>query len=129
MVRRDVIMLKGVRYRYILSFLFMAAVFIAVLRARAYTVQYNGLIEVCSNGIAYVPLDTKFVKCNGIVRQVRKFTKTITEGEEPCKCPECCDGWCYVVVNSDPSWSNLERETATFGPIDYMEIYIVWLSC
>lgn len=114
----------------------MIATLIAVLRAKAYTVQYNGLIEVCSNGIAYVPLDTKFVKCNGIVRQVRKFTKTITEGEDPCKCPDCCDGWCYVIVNSDPTENTAleskEAEQSKNGvqhESESQDTYILWLAC
>lgn len=131
MNRKDDELLKGSRSRYILLLFFAVAIFVAVLRARAYTVQYNGLIEVCSNGIAYVPLGTKFVKCNGIVRQVRMFTKTLTEGEDPCKCPDCCDGWCYVIVNSDaePDENIVYPETVYFREGGSLGIYILWLSC
>lgn len=124
-------------YRYILIVFVICGFVSAFLRANSYLAQYSQFIEVCSNGIAYVPLDTKYVKCNGVVRRVLGFSKSMTGEDDPCKCPKCCDGECYVIVTSDPRLEfGLEPGENSDDPIiEYyresrdLDPYIIWLSC
>jgi hypothetical protein len=60
-------------------------------------------IEVCSNGTAYVPPETKFVTCYGRVMRVIAIVpaggvQTMGSGAD-CNCPRCCDGMCGVTVS------------------------------
>ncbi len=57
-------------------------------------------IEVCSNGIVYVPAGTRFVTCRGRVMEVIAIV-SLAEGTEAaggCQCPLCCGGLCTVTV-------------------------------
>ena len=88
-------------------------VILSVVKANSYVKEYNDYIEVCSNGIAYVPFDTKFVKCRGIVLEVQDITRSLTPEEIDCECPKCCDGYCYIIAYGDP-----DQEPATYESDD-----------
>lgn len=81
-----------------LFFLVSSAFLYAAIAASSYVDESSRYIEVCANGIVYVPLNTKFVKCFGVIRKVVRFGDVLTEGVEDCRCPKCCDGDCYVLV-------------------------------
>jgi len=123
--------------RYILIVFAVSGLVCAFLRANSFISEYNRYIEVCSNGIAYVPKDTKFVKCNGIVRKVLRFEKAVILEVDPCQCPKCCDGDCYVIVNSDPSpesqsgpiQNSPSPADANFRERSNLDVYILWISC
>ncbi len=76
---------------------------VASIGAYSYYQESKGLIEVCDNGIAYVPKGTRFVKCHGVVRSVVLFERGAVEAED-CACIDykCCDGFCYVFIVTDP---------------------------
>jgi hypothetical protein len=59
------------------------------------------------------------VKVDGVVRSIAKFSSTFSGEEDKCKCPKCCDGYCYVIVFTD------------FGPVTrpIIMLGIVWMSC
>lgn len=89
-----------------------AAFFYAIIMADSFASESSKYIEVCANGIVYVPANTKFVKCYGVVRKVIRFSDVLTLGMEECKCPKCCDGDCYV-----------------FAYTEQGDIRILWMSC
>jgi hypothetical protein len=84
-----------------LFFLVSSAFLYAALAANSYVNESSRYIEVCANGIVYVPLNTKFVKCFGVIRKVDHFSDVLTEGVEDCRCPKCCGGECFVVVAAE----------------------------
>lgn len=70
-------------------------------QAELYPVNEHELIEVCADGVVYVPPGTKFVLCNGKIRRVLRIEEGVRELEE-CRCPKCCDDACYIVVACNP---------------------------
>ena len=69
----------------------------------------SSYIEVCSQGVVYVPPGTRYVTCHGKVMKV----VGIVSGEEgaesksgggagDCYCPKCCGGYCAVIVHCGP---------------------------
>jgi len=90
-------MKKGRTRIFILMGLAFVVLTAAAIRAHSYIQDASRLIEVCRNGIVYVPLRTKYVTCNGIIRRVIGFSKEMAlDGD--CYCPQCCGGNCYVIV-------------------------------
>lgn len=91
----------------------------AVLKAASYTGEKNAYIEVGGKGIAYVPRTTKYVKYNGEIREIVRFASTLSKEEINCKCPKCCDGYCYAIVSSDS------------GPVTnpIIILYVIWFAC
>ncbi len=98
----------------ILILVFTIIAFSSVLNLKAIrdsssTSEDEKLIEVCSNGIVYVPFGTKYVLCNGKksrVLRIEKYEATILSG---CWCPEdCCNGQCAVIIicNAKPETKN-----------------------
>jgi hypothetical protein len=87
------------KIKYIALFFLVSSAFLyATLAAYSYVNESSRYIEVCANGIVYVPLNTKYVKCFGVIRKVDHFSDVLTMGVEDCHCPKCCGGDCYVVV-------------------------------
>lgn len=95
-----------------LFFLVSSAFFYAAIAANSFANESSKYIEVCANGIVYVPANTKFVKCYGIIRKVIRFSDVLTESMEDCRCPKCCDGDCYVFVASESG-----------------DVRVLWASC
>jgi len=59
-------------------------------------------IEVCRNGIVYLPPETKFVTCHGRVMRVIAIVSLEGKAEatpEDCDCPRCCNGACAITVS------------------------------
>jgi hypothetical protein len=82
------------------------------------TTDFQKLIEVHGPETAYIPSTAKYVKYDGVVRRIVKFSETLEEGED-CPCPRCCDGRCYVIIFTDPITPG--------GPLRVP--YILWLEC
>jgi hypothetical protein len=83
------------------------------------TAKNGAYIEVHGPNIACVPLSTKYVKYDGRVRKVSRFSATLLAGEEDCQCPTCCNGECYIVVYTD-----------LLFPGGFKRILIIlWLDC
>ncbi len=96
-----------------LSKCLLAALFFALLAA-AFSAGNSGdeaaqaqlsakLIEVCSNGIVYVPPGTKYVTCRGKIMKVLAIVPKVegVQTETDCNCPNCCGGWCGVTVSCE----------------------------
>jgi hypothetical protein len=92
---------------------------IAVLYAGDYFRPADKLIEVGGAKTAYVPRTAKFVTVNGEVRKIVKFSTAMTSDLRDCKCPNCCDGYCYVIVFTDGPPSA--------GPV--IILAIIWMFC
>jgi len=117
-------------------FLIFFIVIISSVRANSFIQEYNKYVEVCDNGIAYVPLDTKYVTCHGIILEIKGMTRSLAEDEFGCECPICCDGWCYIIVYSDPAPENETDKSADrmsdqsfYGKENSLDIIYLWFTC
>lgn len=81
--------------------------------------EMGPLVEVHGQDIAYVPATAKYVTYDGVVRKIVKFSAALNEAESDCRCPNCCDGHCYVIIATDP--------VNPGGPLRIL--YIIWLEC
>ena len=80
----------------------------------------NGpFIEVHGPDVVDVPATAKYVTYDGAVRKILRFSAALNEGEAACKCPNCCNGHCYVIIATDP--------VNPGGPLRIL--YIIWLEC
>ena len=90
------------KIKYVALFFLVSSAFLyAAIAANSFVNESSRYIEVCANGIVYVPPNTKFVKCYGVIRKVIRFSDVLAESVEDCRCPKCCDGECFVVVASE----------------------------
>ena len=88
-------------------------------RTDSTTAEKDAYIEVHGPSIAYVPLSAKYVKYDGMVRKVSRFSATLLTGEEDCQCPKCCNGECYVIIYTD-----------FIFPGGFKRIlFILWIKC
>jgi hypothetical protein len=102
-----------------LAFVLLIGLAIAVLNAGSYIKEKDSYVEVGGGKIAYVPRTAQFVKVNGQVRRIVKFSTALSAAEKDCKCPKCCDGHCYIIVFSDA--------VLTANPIIILSV--IWMSC
>ena len=69
----------------------------------------SSYIEVCSQGIVFVPPGTRYVTCHGKIMKVMGIVSR-EDGEQidggggagDCFCPKCCGGYCAVIVSCGP---------------------------
>src|SRR4030042_2132774 len=68
---------------------------------REVAADWSKYIEVCSNGIVFLPPETKLVTCHGRVMRVIAVVPmgAQTQVTANCNCPRCCDGACAVTVS------------------------------
>jgi hypothetical protein len=102
-----------------LTCVFSIGLVIAVLNAGSSTPKKDSYIEVGGSKIVYVPRTAKYVQFNGQIRRVVRFDSTLSAGERDCKCPKCCNGYCYVIVYTD--------SVPDSNPIS--PLYVLWVSC
>lgn len=89
--------------------------------------EIGGYVEVGANGLAYVPSDAVYVKYYGIVRKVVEITDFLSMSETECECPNCCDGFCFVIIYTDPGPA---AESAPCSATDgSSEIKFLWMLC
>src|SRR4030067_3722359 len=101
--------------------------FSAILLGLSLGAQKTGLpsdkdgtyIEVHGPNIPVVPQTAKYVKYDGKIKRVVKFTETLSAGDEDCQCPKCCKGECYVIIYTDLILPG--------GPLRIL--YILWVAC
>jgi hypothetical protein len=102
-----------------LTCVFSIGLVIVVLKADSNTTKKDPYIEVGGGKIVYVPRTAKYVKFNGQVRKIIKFASTLNAGEKDCNCPNCCNGYCYVIVFSD----------SVPGSNPISPLVILWVAC
>jgi hypothetical protein len=102
-----------------LSCVFLLGLVTAFPEAKPILSGRASYIDVSGPKIAYVPRTTKRVKYNGKIREIIRFTETISEGEKNCECPNCCSGYCYIIIYTDA--------IPTKGPV--VILAIIWLKC
>jgi hypothetical protein len=103
----------------VLTCIFSIGLVIAVLNAGSSTPKNDSYIEVGGGKIVYVPRTAKYVKFDGQIRKVVRFDSTLSVGKRDCKCPHCCDGYCYVIVYTD----------SVPGTNPILPLFILWVSC
>jgi len=104
---------------FALACVFSIGLVIAVLNAGSSTPTKETYIEVGGGKIVYVPRTAKYVKFNGQIRKVVRFASTLSADEKDCKCPRCCDGYCYVIVSTD----------SVPGSKPIVPLWVLWVSC
>jgi hypothetical protein len=88
--------------------------------------EIGGYVEVRADGLAYVPSDAAYVKYNGVIRKVVEITDFISLDEDKCECPDCCDGFCYVIIYTDPG---LAAEPGSCSEDESLQIKFLWMLC
>jgi hypothetical protein len=86
--------------------IFLTTAFSAAPKATEIVSDSSALVEVCSQGLAYVPPGTRVVTCQGKVMRVLGMTSSAGEKQgaqanviRDCYCPKCCGGGCAVLVD------------------------------
>lgn len=78
-------------------------------------------IEVCRNGIVYLPPGTKYVTCHGKVMRVLYIAPLMAqiESDNDCDCPKCCGGLCGITVmcESEPESSSEQKDCGGCGTL------------
>jgi hypothetical protein len=102
-----------------LASLFSLGLVTALLKASSHFLEKPSYIEVNGPNIAHVPRTAKYVKYNGQTREIVRFAATISEAEQDCKCPNCCSGYCYVIIYTD----------AIIVTTPVIILSVLWLKC
>lgn len=115
----------------IASFLLIFAIFVFTeIKAESFPERNERIIEVCSEGVVYVPYGTKLVKCNGKVKKVLGMTPyqpTMERGGEEgsCLCWDCCGDACGIIISCD-------AEPEKFSDSDSNKngtLCLIWFDC
>jgi len=102
-----------------LACVFSMGLVITVSNAGSSAPKKDSYIEVGGGKIVYVPRTTQYVKFNGQIRKIVRFASTLSSDEIDCKCPNCCNGYCFLIVFTDGS--------PVKGPIIILSV--IWFSC
>ena len=70
---------------------------IAVLNTDASTRKTGSYIEAGGRNVVNVPGTAQYIASSGQARKIVGFA-SLTEVEEGCRCPKCCDGYCYITI-------------------------------
>lgn len=113
----------------IVSFLLIFAVFVFTeIKAESHPERNERIIEVCAEGVVYVPPGTKLVKCNGKVKRVIGMTpyQSAVESEDgSCICWDCCGGMCGIIVSCDAEPGEFSDSDSGPGGM----LCLLWLHC
>lgn len=115
----------------IVSFLLIFAIFVFTeIKAESHPERSERIIEVCAEGVVYVPPGTKLVKCNGKVKRVIGMTPyqttIMSEGEEgSCICWDCCGDICGIIISCDAEPEEFSDSDAGPGGM----LCLLWLNC
>lgn len=102
-----------------LTGVFSVGLVIVVLNGDSNPAKRDPYIEVGGSKIMYVPRTAQYVKFNGQIRKIVKFASTLNAGDKDCRCPKCCDGYCYVIVYTD----------SVPGSNPISPLVFLWVSC
>ena len=116
------------KYRILASFLLIFAIFVFTeIKAESFPGGKDRIIEVCSEGLVYVPPGTKIVKCMGKVKKIIRvlpYNPDLREGES-CLCWNCCGGECGVVIACDGK----PGEFSDSDSIAKGSLCVLWVDC
>jgi len=116
------------KYQIIASFLLIFAIFVFTeIKAESHSDGKDRIIEVCSEGVVYVPPGTKIVKCNGKVKKVIRVTpyQPDQREDESCICPSCCEGECAVIISCDGQPGEFsDSDSSAKG-----SLCLLWIDC
>jgi hypothetical protein len=98
--------------------------------------SFSGYIEVCSQGTVYLPPGTRYVTCHGKVMRVVGIVR-LTDAQKAapgnCYCPECCGGFCAVIVSCGGAAETATSTAASPDDTDLHEdtgdLCTVYLAC
>ncbi len=128
--KEDYTMKKQKKYQVTASVLLIFSIFVFTeIKAESHPGGKDRIIEVCSEGVVYVPPGTKIVKCKGKIKKIIKvssFDPNKREGEN-CLCPNCCDGICGVIISCDGEpgeFSFSDSDSTSQG-----SLCVLWLDC
>ncbi len=116
------------KIQIIASVLLIFAVFVFTeIKAESHPDGKGRVIEVCSEGVVYVPPGTKIVKCNGKIKKVLRITHLDPDMREGvnCLCPNCCGGECGVVISCDGQ----AGEFSDSDPSAQGSLCVLWVDC
>ena len=116
------------KYQIIASFLLILSVFVFTeIKAESFPGGKDRIIEVCSEGIVYVPYGTKIVKCNGKVKRVIRITPYDSSQREggSCICWNCCGGVCAIIIACDPEPGEFSDSDSSAKGL----LCAIWLEC
>ncbi len=102
-----------------LACVFSMGLVIAVSNAGSSTPKKDSYIEVGGGKVVYVPRTAQYVKFNGQIRKIERFASTLSSDEKDCQCPNCCRGYCFVIIFTDGS--------PVKGPIIILSV--IWMAC
>ncbi|MBM3285672.1 MAG: hypothetical protein FJY81_07340 [Candidatus Aminicenantes bacterium] len=96
--------------------LFLSAAYSTGVSETAVYEESAAHIEVCANGIVYLPPGTRHVTCHGKVMRVL-YVVPIRGEMQDCNCPQCCGGLCGITVlcAEVPEPSSSEADCWTCG--------------
>lgn len=120
---------------FVLSMLFLGFSLFAGVSTELNSVEQGYHVEACRNGIVYLPPGSTHVRCNGMLKRIKRITPYVVS-DESCLCPTCCAGECAVIVSCDAhlAFSNFNSD----GSLDELNSWIesgggglctVWLDC
>lgn len=99
--------------------LFLSLAYSSGVRDSAPPEESAKYIEVCTNGLVYLPPGTKYVTCQGRVMRVLYIGPLMEQIEtiDDCDCPKCCGGLCGITVlcESDPDPSTGKSDCGGCG--------------
>lgn len=116
------------KFQIIASFLLIFAIFVFTeIKAESFPDGKDRIIEVCSEGVVYVPPGTKIVKCNGKVKKVIGITpyQPDQRENENCLCPSCCDGICGIIISCDGQPGEFSDDDS----IAQGSLCVLWVDC
>ena len=116
------------KYRILASFLLIFAIFVFTeIKAESFPGGKDRIIEVCSEGLVYVPPGTKIVKCMGKIKKVIKVVPYLPDQREDgsCLCPNCCGGECAVIISCDAQL----REFSDADSSPQGSLCAMWIDC
>ena len=108
---------------------------LAIIQANTASNTDEKIIEVCKNGIVYIPPGTNYVMCYGKIMKIIKVVPYEPgKDSEACACPQCCGGECYVIIACEGAPQNLSSPDSSgtdaySGDSSGGTLCILWLDC
>ena len=91
---------------------------IAVLNTDASTWKKGSYFEAGDRNVVGVPGTAQYVEPSGRAGKIVRLA-SLTEVQEGCRCPKCCDGYCYVTIYT----------VCVPGSVPFLPMAILVVSC